>query len=670
MTVKIPGYVAIAFRFCLVLGMMLPAIARAQSGNYTFVNIDYPGETFSTPEAINDSGNIVGWYQDGSGNRHGFLYDGSTYSTLDYPGADATYPEGINNSGVISGEYLTNHGTSAHGFIYENGTYTSFDEPNGNGITDGQGINNNGEVVGYYNGGPTYGFFLSNGGFTSFNYPGAYSTYPHALNDAGKAAGYYRVEDASSPIGFYYDGSTFTSIEYPGGSQTYGSGINNAGTVVGYSNLNSFPYSVGFLWYAGQFTTINSNDMPAPNGINNNGQIVGTYNPGGNYHGFLATPGASAPLQFVPLPPCRVVDTRNPNGKFGGPPIGGHSSRSFPLAESDNGCGIPSGALAYSLNVTVVPPGRLGYLTIWPSGQGQPQVSLMNSLDGRIKANAAIVPAGTPSGSVSVYVTDTTNVLLDIDGYFMASGGSTLAFYPVPPCRIVDTRNPNGPLAGPFLNGNQERDFPVVQSPCLQGLTPAAYSLNVTAVPHPSGQRLGYITVWPKGTTRPDVSTLNNPTGTIVANGAIVPAGMGGEIAVFPNNNTDLLIDINGFFATSVPGGLSLYTVSPCRVIDTRNNHGQPFMGRLRVDVKDSACSPPATAEAYVLNATVVPQPSLGFLTLWADGQPQPGVSTLNAKDGAITSNMAIVPTTNGWVDAYANALTHLILDISSYFAP
>jgi hypothetical protein len=44
--------------------------------------------------------------------------------------------------------------------------------------------------------------------------------------------------------------------------------------------------------------------------------------------------------------------------------------------------------------------------------------------------------------------------------------------------------------------------------------------------------------------------------------------------------------------------------------------------------------------------------------------------STLNAIDGMITSNMAIVPTNNGKVDAYASWTTQLILDISSYFAP
>jgi hypothetical protein len=46
------------------------------------------------------------------------------------------------------------------------------------------------------------------------------------------------------------------------------------------------------------------------------------------------------------------------------------------------------------------------------------------------------------------------------------------------------------------------------------------------------------------------------------------------------------------------------------------------------------------------------------------------GVSTLNAIDGSIISNLAIVPTTNGSIDAFANLPTQLIIDISGYFAP
>ncbi len=87
------------------------------------------------------------------------------------------------------------------------------------------------------------------------------------------------------------------------------------------------------------------------------------------------------------------------------------------------------------------------------------------------------------------------------------------------------------------------------------------------------------------------------------------------------------------------------------------------------MDVVDSVRAP-STAQGYVLNATVVPSGVLGYLTLSARRQGRPLVSTLNAINGAITSNMAIVPTTNGKVDAYASGITQLILDISSYFAP
>jgi DNA-binding beta-propeller fold protein YncE len=376
-------------------------------------------------------------------------------------------------------------------------------------------------------------------------------------------------------------------------------------------------------------------------------------------------------LQFIPVSPCRVVDTRNANGPFGGPPIQGTTTRSFPIPESN--CNVPGNAAAYSLNVTLVPnPGsRVRYLTIWPGGADrQPLSQTMSSPDGRIRANAATVASGV-SGGVNVYVSDTTNVVIDISGYYVSKSNSTLAYYPLTPCRVVDTRDVSGDLGGPFLNGNQERDFPVLESTCIpSGLHPSAYSFNITAVPHPVGQRLGFLTVWPRGDPRPDVSTLNNLTGTIVANAAIVPAGGAGSIAVYPNDDTDLLIDIDGYFAPQSGEGLSLYPAVSCTLLDTRNGRGA-FQGELTVNVATSTqCSPFTPAQAYIFNATVTPPTRLGFLTLWPDDQPRPATSTLNAIDGAITSNMAIVPTTDGSIDAYANDLTQLILDISGYFAP
>jgi hypothetical protein len=72
---------------------------------------------------------------------------------------------------------------------------------------------------------------------------------------------------------------------------------------------------------------------------------------------------------------------------------------------------------AYSLNVTVVPDGPLFYLTAWPTGSAQPLVSTLNSFDGSVVANAAVVPAGT-NGAISVFATNPTHVILDINGYF------------------------------------------------------------------------------------------------------------------------------------------------------------------------------------------------------------------------------------------------------------
>ena len=87
-----------------------------------------------------------------------------------------------------------------------------------------------------------------------------------------------------------------------------------------------------------------------------------------------------------------------------------------------------------------------------------------------------------------------------------------------------------------------------------------------------------------------------------------------------PRNDTDLVIDINGYFAPAGTGGLSLYPVAPCRVLDTRTAAAFSLNGVLPVNVVGSACAPPSQAQAYVFNATVVPQGALGYLTLWPDG--------------------------------------------------
>jgi hypothetical protein len=380
-------------------------------------------------------------------------------------------------------------------------------------------------------------------------------------------------------------------------------------------------------------------------------------------------------LTFVPVSPCRIIDTRLANGPFGGPRVEGTQTRTINVPASP--CGIPANAQAYAVNLAVVPTGPLGYVTLFSAGQDPPIVSTLNSLDGRVKANAAIVPAGT-NGGISVFASNATHIVIDINGYFIPAGG--LSFYPVTPCRIADTRLASGPLGAPKLTAQTSRSFPVQSAPCGIPANAQAYSLNLSVVP--TAGTLGYITTWPTGQDQPLVSTLNAVNGAVTANAAIVRAGTSGGVSVFASNDTELIIDINGYFAPAGAGGLSFYPMPPCRLVDTRLQDGLlggPVMQALETRgfaLNSSECLVPPTSygvqvRALSLNATVLPESSLGFLTLWPFASTQPVVSTLNAVDGSLVANAAIVPTgPNTSVSAYVTARTHLLLDFNGYFAP
>lgn len=373
-------------------------------------------------------------------------------------------------------------------------------------------------------------------------------------------------------------------------------------------------------------------------------------------------------LLFMPVTPCRIVDTRNPTGPFGGPRLAGNSIRSFAIPQG--ACGIPSSALAYSLNVTVVPRAALAYLTLWPTGQPQPYVSTLNSYAGDVVANAAIVPAGD-GGAVSVYVTGDTEVILDINGYFQSSAGSF--FFADTPCRVADTRTGTLPFGGGSYSAGESRSYPVPSSPCGIPSNATAYAMNVTTVP-PSP--LSFLSLWPTGLTRPMVSTLNSWNAKVVANAALAPAGTNGAVSVYASDRTDVILDINGHFGVSSgANSLRFYKVTPCRVADTRNPDGAfggpmlPASGTRSFLVPQSSCGIPPTAKAYSVNVTVVPSASLYYLTAWPAAAARPNVSTLNSWDGAILANAAIIPAgANGAISFYVTDSTHLILDINGYF--
>ena len=263
-------------------------------------------------------------------------------------------------------------------------------------------------------------------------------------------------------------------------------------------------------------------------------------------------------LDFFTVTPCRVADTRAGGGKSGGfgpPSLIAGTPRSFLVPSS--GCNIPSTADAYSLNFTVVPQGYLGVFATWPTGVAEPLVSTLNSYNGSVVANAAIVPAGS-GGAINVEATNATDVLFDINGYFAPPLSSGLQFFPVTPCRVADTRSgggKSGAFGPPSMAAGTERAFPIPLGSCGIPATAAAYSLNFTVVPK---GYLGFLTTWPTGQAEPNASTLNSYSGAVVANAAIVPAGTGGAIDVYVTDATDVVFDINGYFRLAAGDGLEV----------------------------------------------------------------------------------------------------------------
>lgn len=178
-----------------------------------------------------------------------------TFSTINAPfpqNIQAMGIMGINDSGDIVGYY------SEGGFLIVGGNFTTFGIP-GATNTGIMGINDSGNVVGWYQDAKGYhGFLIVGGNFIKINVPGAIDTYAYGINNSSQIAGYY--SEGTRYHGFLYVGGNFTTINVPGAIDTYTYGIDDSGDIVGwYQDANSGGKLHGFLYSEGNFTTI---DVP------------------------------------------------------------------------------------------------------------------------------------------------------------------------------------------------------------------------------------------------------------------------------------------------------------------------------------------------------------------------------------------------------------------------
>jgi probable HAF family extracellular repeat protein len=208
------------------------------------------------------------------------------------PGAGTTMPWGINNKGQVVGYYnkevidpkTNRRGLESHGFLWKDGIYTTLDVPD-SVDTWPRGINDSGEIVG------VCAFRLSSSRFSVMSYP-----MPGLAKGLAKAIQKRNPQLRVRPVEYTHHNFLYTEGRYtmlanvPGSTRTQVWGINNKGEIVGEYD----PDQRGFLLSKGIYTTLNppgATGGKAAHGINDAGQIVGTFAARGKTHGYLLNNG-------------------------------------------------------------------------------------------------------------------------------------------------------------------------------------------------------------------------------------------------------------------------------------------------------------------------------------------------------------------------------------------
>ena len=201
-----------------------------------------------------------------------------------------------------------------------------------------------------------------------------------------------------------------------------------------------------------------------------------------------------------------------------------------------------------------------------------------------------------------------------------------------------------------------------------------AAALNVTVV---TPSESGFVTVWPCGVSRPESSNLNFIEGDVVPNGVIASIGSSGSVCFYTSSETDLLVDVAGWFE-----GTAYTSATPTRLVDTRDGTGGT-QGRTdanspltiavtNLPILDATGAPtttPSIIGAVALNITVVSPSASGFITVWPCDVERPLSSNINYVAGQVVPNGVVAPVSaDGTVCLYSQAATDVVVDLAGWF--
>ncbi len=322
--------------------------------------------------------------------------------------------------------------------------------------------------------------------------------------------------------------------------------------------------------------------------------------------------------------------------------------------------GGPDGVPSPNTGATVV-RGPLGVATdtglvgfdISPIGEG------LAALD--VGGSTGLYTVNLASGRAELLgpIGDGTLDVLDIAvAARFAPGGAQ--FTPVAAARLLDTRTGTKPGAGTTL------DLQIAGAAGIPA-DATAVVLNTTGT---EATAAGFVTVFPAGATRPEVSNHNLVAGQTRANLVTVATGAGGKVSVFTQSGTHLVVDVVGYYAAPTGTAGRFTALTPSRLADTRLTTKVAPQGTATVPVLGRAGVPATGVSSVLVNLTATDVDGAGFLTAHASGATRPPTSNLNVdRRGGTASNLAVVPVgADGSISVFSQRGAHVVVDIAGYY--
>ncbi len=388
-----------------------------------------------------------------------------------------------------------------------------------------------------------------------------------------------------------------------------------------------------------------------------------------------ATPSPSpavtfgAPSAFTPRTPVRIVDTRPDKliGYTGSRPVA-NTTINVPLRDLN---GVPSNATAVALQITATGGTGTGFVGVSPAGTPVGQTSTLNlDLSGETVANLAVSAIGA-DGSVNVFNSSATHVIVDLLGWWTPAPGAVTSGRYVPlAARVLDTR----PTSLVGYSGPKPADATttVVQISGSSGIPVGvtAVAVNITLDQTSSAS---FVQAGPASSLVPgSSSTLNvSSPGQVVAASTIVPVDGDGRIAIFNERSAHLIVDVTGWFtdatAASSTAGRFAPATSVVRALDTRP---APHIGWVGPKpVHGTIVQVPAGGIALVGNLTITETAGAGFVQVGGAATLVPGSnSSINASIAGETLANAFIAPVAGGIAVYEDGPgTHLVVDVTGF---